>query len=823
MDGVTNWGHYMFPRYDSEPTLSFHLTDHALIWQAIKSVEDMKIPIKPRLPNRDYSSRSLRQATMKGFTVRNQISLNHLPMLAIKRDSTLNRFHLDSTQTALIGAMGSGFFDDDQHNHTIAQWENTLRSQCHHKEDNGDNTYIDLRTFAVSILQLGGVGPSSDDGPFLGETLILLRSASANGLFPGNLNRQHEPAIHENDSVRDSYWENVFEIPYLLWKYCSGSNFRAPTASGQDDGLTPEANIQTLAHVDLLGNELPSTKSGIIARDWNSPQETSSSNMTMVLDDDMVAFENELFTHAPAFFGPPFTSRETTRSKAPPSFLKYLKECDGILIDFPKPDWPRKKIGSGVPMKRIEEWKAIEELMQRGRSHKTSPKRFWAFFSERSWGNSACLHTVSAREKKNNDGVEVFFDRHESYLNLFSEEISRTSNRWKTEFHMVMFDPKFQPARGRESWAKEFERHVISFALEGDFSGQYWTCRFLETDPHWGEDVKTSNESESELDMLLTFERPSPLSKKQRMERLSRIVKTLLRNRNTRSINMGLGKDVWHHRRVLELMLFDRAAGKMHFGPEKILQRARSFVERMLPEDDSSWERRDDKAAKSRMLLRTELLQNVLNILRILKDGLDENIEEIDLWLRRQTIRKAAGQDSSVGSCHVQEAIQMLQSSNEHHIQRIRRIRTRIACFERSTEKVLQSLHNEMELRRAGNIRQFTYVTVVFLPLGFATGLFSMSGAPATGTIGGMTSTAVVALAITVLLLSHPRTVRRLYGDMLWGITWFTKGLFEWIVGGGRRGFSKEDSHELRRFKKFVGGSWGRMMELPPALNASPV
>lgn len=64
-----------------------------------------------------------------------------------------------------------------------------------------------------------------------------------------------------------------------------------------------------------------------------------------------------------------------------------------------------------------------------------------------------------------------------------------------------------------------------------------------------------------------------------------------------------------------------------------------------------------------------------------------------------------------------------------------------------------------MSFRGSENMSLFTYVTVVFLPLGFATGIFSMSEAPGRLTLAFMVATAVTALSITVLALVNAKSL----------------------------------------------------------------
>jgi hypothetical protein len=69
----------------------------------------------------------------------------------------------------------------------------------------------------------------------------------------------------------------------------------------------------------------------------------------------------------------------------------------------------------------------------------------------------------------------------------------------------------------------------------------------------------------------------------------------------------------------------------------------------------------------------------------------------------------------------------------------------------------LEITREDLDLRRANDLRLFTYVTVVFLPISFATGVFSMSDAPTAGLMGSMATTATLALLVTVVALFNAK------------------------------------------------------------------
>jgi Mg2+ and Co2+ transporter CorA len=76
--------------------------------------------------------------------------------------------------------------------------------------------------------------------------------------------------------------------------------------------------------------------------------------------------------------------------------------------------------------------------------------------------------------------------------------------------------------------------------------------------------------------------------------------------------------------------------------------------------------------------------------------------------------------------------------------------------------EILQKISNYLDQQRADDIKRFTYVTVIFLPLGFSTGLFSMSRAPGSLTLAYMIATAVSALLITAIILLNSEGVESL-------------------------------------------------------------
>jgi nitrogen fixation/metabolism regulation signal transduction histidine kinase len=78
---------------------------------------------------------------------------------------------------------------------------------------------------------------------------------------------------------------------------------------------------------------------------------------------------------------------------------------------------------------------------------------------------------------------------------------------------------------------------------------------------------------------------------------------------------------------------------------------------------------------------------------------------------------------------------------------------TTVRSLRASLTTTQERIRNELGLRGNENIRYFTYVTVIFLPLGFAASIFSMQAAPQHQTLRQMIVVAVVGIIVTILVL----------------------------------------------------------------------
>lgn len=93
--------------------------------------------------------------------------------------------------------------------------------------------------------------------------------------------------------------------------------------------------------------------------------------------------------------------------------------------------------------------------------------------------------------------------------------------------------------------------------------------------------------------------------------------------------------------------------------------------------------------------------------------------------------------------------ITRLTRSNRKNSRQIERVQANVQSLRTALLNTRDYIREELSLRGAEDTRYFTYVTVVFLPLGFATSIFSTSG-----TTQGLTSVWMAVAAVIALLLT---------------------------------------------------------------------
>ncbi|KAH7468066.1 hypothetical protein FOMA001_g15714 [Fusarium oxysporum f. sp. matthiolae] len=754
-----------------KPTHSFYLTDHVLIWRTIKSAESLELKsylcadITPKKAGngdngaqsagkseqRHYSSSKTQNQILKRFTAENPVSKKR--MLSVSRSPGHICFLLRTKDTSLFHAMDSGFFDksgidsagDAWHN-KIDIWKNLI--DCQPLHDGNDGTAWDEPVrFALSIVlaQKGRCMNSLSPKEMCKRAItVLLDSAWHNGLFPGQLDLNGEPLIYEDELKRDQYWANTFEVPFTLWKFMQSSAKAQTTNPSQQPKSTPMTTEDPefwIAFRDLMENK----------KKYKGPSP---------LQGRAHGLSDEWLYNVPHFFGEPCSPDEldTFQDIYYHIFnkLEYKRTLQGVIIDV-----KRFKAGKKAPPKLeslsefISEPDQLLDRIKNVRTPSEAKERLFAFFSA-----DPRLTLLLPQSLQEFGHLLFFLRRHNEYDKYFYEHTEIEGNLWTTEFHLSFHvldlehpedkegkdDPDSAPTKGlmNDSSVSVDRNYVklgkvaMGFRFDGDLFDRYWTCHFLDSNPqeHWSEE-KVNKQVKQIL---------------QNLEPPERYVLNLSNER----------KAPWRQRRVLELLLFQRMIDQMKDYTLKILEKVKSDVWKNtseiepqhmtspFDEDEATFEGLDfDTFQKT-----SDRCQRYQRMLQKVDQDMTENFAKIELWLNREHERRTERPRWTFNDeIRYRSIISKLNVQNDHTLQDLRRSHTSISSYNESLTRRLESLRNDLEQRRADDIKRFTYVTVVFLPLGFATGIFSMSNAPAGHTLWKMVVTAFTALATTFILL----------------------------------------------------------------------
>lgn len=801
-------GVYAFPRMRDEETGKFYLVDHALIWWASKSLEELglELDLEAQPDNSfdasgqrtmKYSSDEIKTNLIERFTMENPALKKR--MLAISRSSAETRFSLLLRETVLFYTMDLGLFDvevdegrtstnkytesfsyydtfnktngtSDEANETmtdvwenvIGEWTNTVNYQTQLKDQHDARWHHPLQ-FALSIIMSSKnkrINSRLAAHMFQHSKRILLKSSSPNGLFPGRLNVYKQPTIFNGEIMRDYYWQNTFEVPLILWKYREPpplnreTPIRIPETASSDIRLL-QSIVKLLPDMDGKGiipnDTIDQEKVVKLSDEWLYNQldcfknhiEWSGSNIRNLLQNyksnsNMIVISSA----AQRFLARRRINFEETYSDVKEKILGYI-------IDIPKKSYTGLNTFNPV---YINSNQSLYRHTYLKRTPETAKKRLLHFC--RATDNTALICYLSAFA---NLDMSTFFDRHKAYNKLFHEEASPVFNLWVTELHLSFYQiisrkqrpdtvcipdfdyydfPYSTSQKARD--LKQISRAVMSFRFDGDFFDRHWTCHFFEYNPR-------------------------------------RINANEISNITKEGITGSLKAHPWKQRRVLELVLFGKILQEMVLSSQVLLNEIKASILEGITQ------RKPKKLEFSSTFLDSidifdDMTSNMFKsankswnlfqyILQVVEEDLAENLSKIELWMKREErLEHNKPQWTLNDERNYRGAIYRLQKSNDLLVQDLTLCYNRAKSFNASLRKGLESARDEWEVESNDDIRLFTYVTVVFLPISFATGVFSMSSAPAKETLNSMITTAGLALLATVIALLYAKA---LYGKIV--------------------------------------------------------
>lgn len=800
----------------------FRLDDHVWVWRALRSLEKLDLwkslpslksinegkvtwersnyhwifqfygPKEADLDEKEAFARfeklakrllpgDVQRNSLQRFTTENDLDASRKRMLAVTRSPRETRFLLHSRDTSLFYGEDLGFFLPGSSYHEL--WENTLGAQLHHDE-NKETSWDNAIRYALGIVvgtrdwTLNNKAPAE-----LVRTCadVLIRSSSHSGFIPGQLDKAtKEPRLFYGEEDVNFYYHAGFEINHVLLTHArhidqafqKAAEFKFPprnsrTAKTMAPSMDRDDAIQsTLDEVLKLltvqsqpkrqRNDQGQQSSGLALPQLGAVTGLDSRrSLTMkklipfnnLIDVNSInVLEDEWLYNYPQFLrmeevsyekdiemGGGIIRQELERHESVHAqkgfhFPSSSSEIYTCLADNPKQKhlgkWEKRRLTTDVT--GIFNNEQLWTKLSVPRTARKAKKRFIWLSSANAETAFICWIASPEIEKP---AMSLFFDRHSRHEKLVWDDTTMVVNTWQTELHISFFElvnvdtPIRQglPPMSKDPFPggskKELRRTSMSFRFDGDVFDRYWTCHYIE---HIYDHPQTA--PVPSLDPIFW--------------------------------SGGQERKQWWQRKVLELKLLERILAYATESSLRILKQVRS--ELGIGDSTLSFSVLDSDASFSTQ----ENWQGYEYILQAVDEDLSAVMRTLEKWDRREAER---GHEKPRWTRNDERkyrgVISKTQGATERKMRDLEGHHSNIRKLKETLTANREKIRGERERRRNEDIRYFTYVTVIFLPLGFAASFYSMSGAPQYHLALSLVKFAVAALAVTVGLLASAKSI----------------------------------------------------------------
>lgn len=761
----------------------FRLDDHIWIWKALKTIEDLAL--LPRGKDDKFllgSSREVQQQILRRFTTENETLKKR--MLAVTRSSRETRFLFHAHDTALFYGYDWGFLL--QQTPFREMWENTLEAQTLHVDNQNTFWSSTLRYGLAVIMGSRGWSINKQSPSDLTKSCLrsILQGTPLNGICAGQLNeitKEPIPFSGEDDSV--DYFNVSFEVSYILlanaisigtiYNGQSGLShveanqtskrqsvplhLRGGDSRKQSEGrkaqpkrqkvLSEEAGFGFMKKTIPFGRLFDLTSVVEIDEEWLYNYPSFLLNEAIVTDKDITKMLSSLIDQA--------ADRDTGErvivkgAKEARERLdnggKWFEEDDvlrSVLADVPKSKKHEKQqrlerlrygFQSGPPIYERDNHTLSTSLL-RPRNAANAKKRFLWHPNANTNTALICYFGSSEVEKP---GISQFFDRHWHNDIYFFDEATMTMNTWETELHLSFyrllgaqeFPFRNTPISSKNPFPNEpgrITKTSMGFRFFGDFFDRYWTCHFIEDIQSLRSDMRDKKEPRG-----YEFLREPRLPDSDQ-------------------------EQSWRQRKVTELYLFERILNTLVKCTQEILDKIR---------EDLGVQRGPGHSTFANLSSEDYFLSRIQwNELQSVLQEVDESLEDVKLEISKwETREKDRGQERPRWTRNDERKyggiITKVLGLTKKEIQNFHGIHASVRSLKENLIRRQEQTRQDLSLRGSEDIRHITYVTVVFLPLGFVSSILSMNGNPGSELVGSLVVCATAALLITIFALFNAKTL----------------------------------------------------------------
>ncbi|KAL1849430.1 hypothetical protein Daus18300_013254 [Diaporthe australafricana] len=740
----------------------------------------------------DHNDDSWKSLYRKFHTISKRIVPNKVLRSVLQHftatSDVLGSFLLDIRDNALVFdqiAPGSkSFFEDPSFKQL---WYQTINVQPLHleNEEYGSTWYNIMRLVLSIMLGMKGKSLNEKKPPHALQDSIrmLLGFFGHNGFLGAHLDDNRKPVLFGDEQDRDSYYHASFEAMYML-QVCTIAKpaldeVRAPrelakdvdqlaeilrcvkdisshltrNPSAQDRGLRHE-NTHATKDDTISNRSVKASNICLIEEEWmhNFPEFLSTLTNHEHLEEGG-ADSTEASGHAEMAGG---DNSETARS-APPEITHYTSRClirhciHHISLTFIA-DARKQKLYGQPRAVNPEPWldspylsynnEQLKERLQRPRTARDAKKRFiWLPQADCNEHARKICQAANASEAEK-QAISNFFNRHIQYGIFYQDQTALALNSWQTELNLsfnllspinedIKQTQHDRRLKGQSTWVPQLNRVSMGYRFDGDLFDRYWTCHLVESErctqtiPHDHDILRSSEDIES---VFKSYNKSREHFKQ------------------------------WWQRKILELLLTHRMLTKQIDESKKIFNKMEWILQSIEKISLSVGTRHEVIPTASDIWglgeHRKELLQD-------LSDDLESTLGTLEGWNDREWKR---GQETPRWTPHdekkYRKRIKELQISLEQDQRRLWKLFPEVTRLQKRFEVRSKQFNEERERQRVQrealsdrNVRWFTYVTIVFAPLSFAEGFYSMGGAPEYGLIISLVKFCFAALAVTVAVI----------------------------------------------------------------------
>ena len=439
-------------------------------------------------------------------------------------------------------------------------------------------------------------------------------------------------------------------------------------------------------------------------------------------------------------------------------------------------------------------------------------KRTWRSAKKRLIVVDACqveqalmLYLASANSEKLS--TAGFLTRHRMRDGFMRDHAHKEVNLWTTELHLSFYkkvsilsdqshstpgleksifeDPEKSSAFPGEptTSSNKLQKGTIGWRFSGDLHDRRWTGTILAFVPGRERQLNWINTEEFEYDMRFHGQR--------------KIIEAHLFSEMVKTVNVSTTEIL----RDLNMVL-DEGEGGIYKGASE--------------HHDPLTESFDESYTRSKLYLRLS------DFLSHLDDNLKSTMETIEYYMDREKQRPVQPRWSIADERQHRRGLSKWDQEGKKNVAVLRTVQSQVSNKRSRVQHLRDSLNADMQLREtrlqarsAEDVRLFTYVTIVFLPISFSSSLFSMQNAPGGSIVEKFAKVAITALIITFVILFNLKTISRntwSYFDS--GIrkishtmsisNWnFWKKTHEDLVQAEKRNIQSHEPLQIRRMSKW--------------------